>query len=86
MNSPPGFISFQGKNALNTALQLINVKYTNDPTKGLYFNNLSNASQTSEFTSCEYKGEELHKFKVEQACDCNSCLEACTEADGYHYT
>ena len=46
MSTSAGFLTFQGKNAINDALQMINIQFTNDPTKGLYFNNITNNSKT----------------------------------------
>lgn len=39
MGSPAGFLNFQGHNAIDNAKQMINVFFTYDPAKGLYFNN-----------------------------------------------
>jgi hypothetical protein len=39
MGSPAGFLNFQGHNAIDNALQYINVFFTYDPKKGLYFSN-----------------------------------------------
>ena len=39
LGSPAGFLSFQGRNALDNALQYINIDFTYDKSKGLYFGN-----------------------------------------------
>ena len=39
MGSPAGFLSFQGANAIENAKQKINVFFTYDKEKGLYFGN-----------------------------------------------
>jgi hypothetical protein len=46
MGNPAGFLNFQGHNAIDNALQYINVFFTYDPTKGLYFNNATNKTKT----------------------------------------
>jgi len=73
MGSPAGFLSFQGKNAINNAHQNINVDFTFDPKKGLYFNNDTGASKTGEATACNYVGPSAHDFIITEPCTCNTC-------------
>jgi hypothetical protein len=40
MQTPAGFLSFQGANAIDDGAQVITIKFTDDKTKGLYMNNL----------------------------------------------
>lgn len=47
LGSPAGFLNFQGHNAIDNALQNINVFFTYDKDKGLYFNNGTGTNTTS---------------------------------------
>lgn len=86
MGSPAGFLNFQGHNAVDNARQYINVFFTYDPTKGLYFNNATGKAKTFEPTACDYKGDELHGFPIPEPCSCNTCEEACDNSKGFKYT
>jgi len=55
MSSPSGFLAFQGHNAIDNAIQYINVFFTYDKTKGIYFGNDMDEKST-ELTSCNYTG------------------------------
>jgi hypothetical protein len=85
MGSPAGFLNFQGHNAIDNALQNINVFFTYDPAKGLYFNNATGKTKTEDATPCNYTGTELHGFAC-QACNCNTCAESCDNSQGFQYT
>lgn len=56
MSNPAGFLSFQGHNAINNALQYINVYFTYNKSEGLYFSDDSGRESTAAVTACNYKG------------------------------
>lgn len=64
MGSPAGFLNFQGHNAIDNALQYINVEFTYDKSKGLYFNDDTLVNRTAAITPCNYSGTELHGFQI----------------------
>ena len=55
LNTPAGFLNFQGHNAVNDARQYINVFFTYDQSKGLYFNDLNPENTTKGVTTCNFK-------------------------------
>ena len=54
LNTPAGFLNFQGHNAINDAKQYISVFFTYDPSKGLYFNDATDLNTTKGATACDY--------------------------------
>lgn len=70
MQTPAGFLSFQGSNAVDDGVQTINIKFTNDPAKGIFIDN---------FDPCDadYSNQTVYGFNVTGNCSCNSCKERC---------
>lgn len=64
MGSTAGFLNFQGHNAIDNAHQYINVFFTLDKEKGLYFGNDTGKNKTGDITACNYRGGYLHGFEV----------------------
>lgn len=64
LGSPAGFLNFQGHNAIDNAHQYINVLFTADKGKGLYFGNDTDKAKTADLTACNFTGSYLHGFEV----------------------
>lgn len=62
LNSPAGFLNFQGHNAMDNARQYINIFFTYDKSKALYLNNDTGKEKTGDITPCNYNSTELHGF------------------------
>ena len=73
MSSPAGFLNFQGHNALDNAHQYMNVVFSYDKNKSLYFGNDSKEEKYEELSPCNFKGDTLHGFEMTQNCSCNTC-------------
>ena len=85
--STAGFFSFQGKGAVSNAKQYINMFFTNNKSQGLYFANDTGKQMTGEVTTCNYKNDyDLHGFKIDGFCSCNTCEMACDPNDGFQYS
>jgi hypothetical protein len=54
LNTPAGFLNFQGHNAINDAKQYISVFFTYDPALGLFFNDTTNLTTTKAPNACNY--------------------------------
>jgi hypothetical protein len=67
MQTPAGFLTFQGTNAVDDGIQTITIKFTNDPTKGLFMTDLDRCDK--EVTV----DEPMHGFNLTGNCSCNSC-------------
>lgn len=75
MQNPAGFLTFQGTNAIEDGCQSIEIRFTDDKTKGLYIPDLDGCDKTLNET---YRGfEHLHN------CSCNSCDSLCGGPDIY---
>ena len=75
MQTPAGFLSFQGANAVDDGIQTITIKFTNDRTKGMFLDDLDR---------CEVDvNETMHGFNVTGNCSCNSCKERCPANSDY---
>lgn len=86
LSNTAAFLNFQGHSAIDNARQNIDVFFTYDPTKGLYFNNATGKAATAEASQCNFKGTELHQFPIGGNCSCNTCEEACDTTQGYQYS
>ncbi len=70
MQSPAGFLNFQGENAVDQGNQVIHLAFTNDPSKGLFIPDLDACTRN---ISSPFRG-----FEVRENCTCNSCRERCS--------
>jgi hypothetical protein len=75
MQSPAGFLTFQGANSIEDATQLIEIKFTNNKTKGLYLDDLDPCDLP---LNKSYKG-----FDNLTDCSCNNCDLLCSGGDIY---
>ena len=57
MSSPAGFLNFQGHNALDNAHQYMNVVFSYDKDKSLYFGNETKEEKYEELSPCNFKGD-----------------------------
>lgn len=76
MQTPAGFLAFQGSNTVDDGFQTINIKFTDDPTKGLFLN---------DFDTCDANvtSDTMHGFNVTGNCSCNSCKERCPASSDF---
>ena len=81
LQSPAGFLNFQGTNAIEDATQLIYINFTNDKTKGLYMEDIDNCSVRLPFPPMTYRG-----FEVISNCTCNTCESECSGGNFYEPT
>ena len=72
LQSPAGFLSFQGSNAIEDAAQIIYINFTDDRTKGLYMEEVDNCSTKLPTPPETYRG-----FEVVANCTCNTCESEC---------
>jgi hypothetical protein len=75
MQTPAGFLNFQGQNAMDDGAQIITMKFTNDKSKGLYIPDLDKCG--IDLTN----KEDWHGFPVKGNCSCNSCSDQCIGKD-----
>jgi hypothetical protein len=75
MQTPAGFLNFQGTNAVEDGSQTIEIRFTDDKTKGLYIPDLDSCNLSLKNS---YRG-----FTHLNNCSCNSCDLMCTGADIY---
>lgn len=75
MQTPAGFLTFQGSNAIDDGFQTITIKFTEDRSKGL--------SIDLDRCGIDVFDDTLHGFNVTGNCTCNSCKERCQGGTGY---
>ena len=81
LQSPAGFLNFQGTNAIEDATQIIYVEFTDDPKKGLYIPDFDNCNKTLPPVGDTYRG-----FVVNGNCTCNTCESKCDGGNFYEPT
>lgn len=67
MQTPAGFLNFQGANAIDDGSQVITIKFTDEKEKGLYIPDLDKCGTDV------FENQTLHGFNVTGNCSCNSC-------------
>lgn len=78
MQTTAGFLNFQGTNAIEDATQTIEIRFTDDPKKGLFIPDID---------TCDAKiPPDYQGFNITANCSCNSCDSLCEGKSLYEPT
>lgn len=88
MSTPAGFLTFQGHNAVNDALQYMEIKFSYNKSNSIYFGNDNEEETGKVLHNCNTttNEKEIHGFpcnynhnSVLKNCTCNNCGTSCKD-------